>query len=635
MNEPNTQSASARGSRPDRKGNGRTKSARTVKTEPLPPARKSRSAAAKSPPSPFAFEPDSYASTAFSEIIDRSLHALAARFTAGLSPSALAGAYWDWAIHLALSPGKQLNLIEKAAKKQARLAAYAARCAVHGDDAAECIEPLPQDRRFRDEAWRQWPFNLMHQAFLLNQQWWHNATTGVRGVTEQQENVLEFAARQILDVFSPSNFPMTNPEVLRKTAEEGGMNLVRGLENLKEDMERLASGGGPAGTGEFAVGQNLAVTPGKVVYRNRLIELIQYEPATDKVRPEPILIVPAWIMKYYILDLAPGRSLVEYLTGQGFTVFMISWKNPDPGDRDLGMSDYRTLGVMNALDAVQNICGCEKVHGVGYCLGGTLLAIAAAAMAANEDERLATLSLLAAQTDFSEAGELTLFINESQVAFLEDMMWEQGYLDATQMAGAFQLLRSNDLIWSRIVRDYLLGERRPVTDLMAWNADATRMPYKMHSEYLRRLFLDNDLARGRYLVKDRPVTVSDIRAPIFAVGTEWDHVAPWRSVYKLHSMADTQVTFLLTNGGHNAGIVSEPGHPRRHFRVATCEPDARFTDPETWMSENRTRDGSWWPEFVRWLDERSGATVPPPSPGASAKDHGVHCAAPGTYVFQE
>ena len=581
------------------------------------------------------FERDSYASTALQEILDKSMHAIAARFTAGLSPGALTAAYWDWAAHLATSPGKQMQLVEKAAKKSLRLANYACHCTGLGPAADPCIEPLPQDRRFSGEAWQKWPFNLMYQSFLLNQQWWHNATTGVRGVTKQHENVVEFATRQMLDVFSPSNYLVTNPEVLAATARQGGQNLVRGYQNFMEDWERQHAARKPAGTEAFEVGGNLAVTPGKVVYRNRLIELIQYEPATEKVHPEPILIVPAWIMKYYILDLSPENSLVKYLTEQGFTVFMVSWKNPEPEDRDLDMDDYRRLGIMQSLDAITSITGAGRVHGVGYCLGGTLLTIAASAMARDGDERFKTLSFFAAQSDFTEAGELMLFINESQVAFLEDMMWEQGFLDTRQMAGAFQLLRSNDLVWSRMVRDYLMGERSTPNDLMAWNADATRMPYRMHSHYLRSLFLNNDLAEGRYQVEGRAVAISDIRAPIFAVGTERDHVAPWRSVYKLHLFADTEVTFLLTSGGHNAGIVSEPGHAHRHYRCATRDQEGRYKDPDLWLTETERREGSWWPEFARWLAGHSSVGLAPASPvGAPEKGFEPLCDAPGTYVLQ-
>jgi polyhydroxyalkanoate synthase len=381
------------------------------------------------------------------------------------------------------------------------------------------------------------------------------------------------------------------------------------------------------------VGRELATSPGKVVFRNRLIELIQYEPVGEKVHPEPVLIVPAWIMKYYVLDLSPGNSLVRYLREQGFTVFMISWKNPDRDDRDLGMEDYHQLGVMAAVDAVGRIVPDTKVHGVGYCLGGTLLAISAAAMARDHDERFATLSFLATQIDFTEAGELTLFIGEGQVAFLEDMMWEQGYLDANQMAGAFQLLRSNDLVWSRMAHAYLMGEREPIFDLLAWNNDSTRMPYRMHSEYLRRLFLANDLAEGRYEVGARPVALADIRVPLFAVGTETDHVAPWHSVYKFNLMMDTDVTFLLTNGGHNAGVVSEPGRAGRHYRVATRMDKDRYVDPVTWLKQTPQRAGSWWPEWTQWLAERSGEKTLPPRMGASGRGLPVLDDAPGTYVL--
>jgi len=580
------------------------------------------------------FERDSYAATAFSDLLDRSVHAAVARLTGGLSPAALTEAYMDWAIHLSAAPGKQLQLVQKAQKKTARLLRYLGTCALDPQSQGRCIEPLEQDRRFEHLAWRQWPYNAIHQSFLLTQQWWHNATTGVRGVTTRHENLVQFMARQWLDVFSPANFPLTNPEVLAKTSEEGGANLIRGLQHLIEDWEREAGGKPPVGADAYAPGRNLATTPGKVVFRNRLIELIQYAPATERVRPEPVLVVPAWIMKYYILDLSAENSLARYLTEQGYTVFMISWKNPGPEDRELGMDDYRRLGVMAALDAVRAIVPDRRVHATGYCLGGTLLSIAAAAMARDGDDRLATITFFAAQSDFTEAGELTLFISESQLAFLEDMMWEQGFLDSAQMAGAFQTLRSNDLIWSRVVHDYLMGERRPMNDLMAWNADATRMPYRMHSEYLRRLFLRNDLAEGRFEVEDRPIALTDIRAPIFAVGTERDHVAPWRSAYKIHLLTDTTVTFALTVGGHNGGIVSPPGHPHRSYRVATQASDDRYVDPDTWLDRAEVREGSWWPEWSRWLATHSGEPVAPPSVGAAAAGYAPLADAPGSYVMQ-
>jgi polyhydroxyalkanoate synthase len=576
---------------------------------------------------------DSYAVTAVSDIVDRSLHATIARFTFGLSPAALAKAYFDWMTHLAVSPGKRLQLVDKAARKATRFGNYAFRSALEGGKTPCCIEPLPQDRRFAGEDWQKPPYNFMYQAFLLQQQWWHNATTGLRGVSKYHEAMVEFVSRQILDMVSPSNFLATNPEVLRQTVSKAGMNLVTGLRNMAEDWERTVSGKKPVGTENFVVGRDVAATPGKVVYRNRLIELIQYAPATGKVRPEPVLIVPAWIMKYYILDLSPHNSLVKYLTDHGFTVFMISWKNPNPEDRDLGLNDYRTLGVMAALDAVRAIVPEQKVHAVGYCLGGTLLSIAVAAMARDGDDRLKSVTLLAAQTDFTDAGELMLFINESQVAFLEDMMWEQGFLDAKQMAGAFQMLGSSDLVWSRMVRDYLMGERAPMIDLMAWNADATRMPYRMHSEYLRRLFLNNDLAAGRYMVADKPVALTDIRAPIFTVGTVRDHVAPWRSTYKINFLTDTDVTYLLTTGGHNAGIVSEPGHDHRGFQVMTRKADDRYIDPDAFLAQAPQKQGSWWPEWVAWLATQSGEPVDPPAMGAAA--YASLGDAPGTYVLQQ
>ncbi|MCZ7676270.1 MAG: alpha/beta fold hydrolase [Roseovarius sp.] len=456
---------------------------------------------------------------------DRMRAANMSKLTAGISPGALATAYFDWAYHLASAPGKQMELGVKAARKWQRLSAWLWSSAMD-PETPPVIEPLPGDRRFAHESWSKPPFNQLAQAFLLQQQWLHSVTHDVPGVTPQSEDVVSFVSKQLLDILSPSNNPSTNPEVTARTMATGGMNFVDGWKNLAEDQARMATNRPPVGTEDFVPGQTVAVTPGKVVYRNHLIELIQYAPTTDKVHPEPVLIVPAWIMKYYILDLSPENSLIKWLIGQGHTVYVISWRNPDASDRDLGMDDYRSLGVMAALDEINAIQPDQKVQGVGYCLGGTLLSIAAAAMAGQGDDRLASLTLLTAQVDFTEPGELGLFIDPSQLHFLDSMMWNRGYLSADQMAGAFQLLRSNDLIGSRIVREYMMGERAPMFDLMAWNADSTRMPWRMHSEYLRRLYQENELSSGRFTVEGKTILLQNIRVPIFAVATERDHVAP-------------------------------------------------------------------------------------------------------------
>lgn len=571
---------------------------------------------------------------AFYQNLDRYLHYLLARTTAGVSPAACANAYFDWAVHLATSPGRQLELLGEAVHQWARLAEYAKTAALSGPDAAPCILPRSNDKRFHSERWKQFPFSVYAQSFLLWEEWWRSAVTGVRGVERQNAERLDFITRQTLDVFAPTNFPLTNPDVLVRTQAEAGLNLVRGLWNFFEDLDRLRNREGPEGVENFKVGQTIAVTPGNVVFRNHLIELIQYAPTTPDVYPEPILIIPAWIMKFYILDLRPENSLVKYLTGQGFTVFMVSWRNPGEEDRDTSFEDYRRLGVMAAIDAVSKVAGGQKIHAAGYCLGGTLLATAAAAMALDNDDRLKTVTFLAAQADFREAGELTLFIDESQISFLEDMMQQQGFLDSTQMAGAFQLLRSNDLIWSHVVNRYLLGERQPVFDLLAWNADATRMPYRMHSDYLRSLFLNNDLAEGRYRVDGRAIALTDLHMAIFALGTETDHVAPWRSVYKFNILTDTDVTFVLTSGGHNAGVVSPPGSSGRSYRMATKRETDSFESPDEWHASAPKFEGSWWPAWTDWLAQRSSEKSEPPSMGAPRDGLEALDNAPGTYVYQ-
>ena len=576
-----------------------------------------------------------FSATAMADRVDPPFHAALARRFASLSPAAGLLAASDWALHLAASPGKCMDLARLAMHQSGELAEYARERMTAGADqqARLGVQPAVEDRRFRAPEWQQWPFNYLHQSFLFKQQWWAAATHGVQGVEKHHENMVAFAARQWLDIFSPGNQLATNPVVLQRTLQQGGANLLRGALNAADDLQRLAADQGPAGVEDFVVGRDVGITPGKVVLQNRLMELIQYTPTTETVHPEPILIVPAWIMKYYILDLSPHNSLIRYLVDQGHTVFCISWKNPGYEDRDMGMDDYLDLGFHAALDAVNAIVPKQKVHATGYCLGGTMLAIAAAAMARDGDERLASMSLFAAQTDFSEPGELALFIDESQLNLLEAQMAETGYLKASQMAGAFQMLRSYDLLWSRMVNEYLLGDRAPMNDLMAWNADATRMPAKMHSQYLRRLFLNDDLSEGHYPVRGKPVSLGGITLPTFMVGTVTDHVAPWRSVFKLHLMSPAEITFALTSGGHNAGIVNPPGNPRRHYQLLTRAAGGSYVAPDEWLQKAPEAQGSWWPAWLAWLQARSGAPVKPPRTGASA--YKPVCDAPGRYVLEK
>ena len=566
-------------------------------------------------------------------MLDRWAHGLGSPLTRGVSMASLRMAFDDWLTHLSHNPAEQLKLLQRGLQNAQQGWTYALKA--HLMHCKPCIEPVVQDTRFAHPGWGQWPFNLMSQSFLLTQQWWQDATHGVRGVSPHHEAVVSFTVRQWLDMVSPANFWLSNPEVLERTHTTLGDNLRQGFQNWLDDVQRWQTGAPPSGAEAYQVGCHVATTPGQVVYRNHLIELIQYSPSTAQVRPEPVLIVPSWIMKYYILDLSPHNSLIKYLVDQGQTVFALSWANPVAEDRDLSMDDYLRLGVMDALDAVGRVLPQRPVHAVGYCLGGTLLAMAAAAMARDGDARLASLTLIAAQTDFSEPGELALFIDDSQVAHLEDIMWDRGYLDSAQMAGAFQWLNSNDLIWSRLLKDYLLGERSPVSDLMAWNADGTRLPYRMHTEYLRHMFLNNDLATARYPVKGKPVTLMAIQCPMYVVGTVRDHVAPWRSVHKVHLLTNVDTTFALTSGGHNVGIVNPPGVPGRSFQVLTQRHDGPYLDPDAWLQAAPMHEGSWWPHWVHWLQDQCSPSVSPPAMGAPEQGLVPLCAAPGQYVLQK
>ena len=561
------------------------------------------------------------------QAIERALQSLLpAQASSSVAPATSLGAFNDWALHLATSPAKQWELMQLAAEQASQWWCAVAASPAHLGGGPWCIEPLPQDKRFDDPAWRTPPYSLIAQLFLLRQAWWHRATTGVPGVSRHHEQMVEFAARQWLDTVSPSNAVLSNPAVLQRTFDERGVNLVRGAMHAAGDAWRNLTDQPPLGAEQYRLGVDVAATPGQVILRNRLMELIQYTPTTPNVHPEPILIVPAWIMKYYVLDLEPHNSMVRFLVDQGYTVFAISWKNPQAEDRDLGLDDYYRLGVRAALDEVAARLPARPVHAVGYCLGGTLLSMAAAALGREKSKALKSITLLAAQTDFTDPGELSLFIDESQVAWLENQMAKRGYLEKGQMKGAFQMLRSRDLVWSYRLATYLLGERAPISALMAWNADSTRLPWRMHSEYLRALYLDNALAHGEFHLEGTPINLSDIRVPIFTVGTVQDHVAPWRSVFKLHQLTNAEQTFVLTAGGHNVGIVNPPGQARSSYRLCRWQHEDRLLTPDEWLAANEPVKGSWWTPWSKWLVRHSSALEAPPPAGLSLGP------APGLYV---
>ncbi|MEO7775453.1 MAG: alpha/beta fold hydrolase [Steroidobacteraceae bacterium] len=562
----------------------------------------------------------------------RLLRVQLATVTGGLAPDVYATAWWDWFLNVNKHPPTRQLILQDAVAKAMDHWSFFIKAA-----AGQPVSPVEGDARFAHAAWSQWPFNVLAHGYRNYTDWWEKAWTQVPGLSVESERTLQFMARNAFEVFSPANYLGTNPELLEVTRAEAGQNLVRGFSNWLEDLERTIGKKPAAGTEDFVVGVHVAATPGKVVLRNDLMELIQYSPQTDTVYAEPILIVPAWIMKYYILDLSPANSLVRYLVSQGHTVFIVSWKNPDAGDRSLAMDDYLRLGLNATVDAVARIVPDRRIHAVGYCIGGTLLSIGAARLAADGDQRLASMTLLAAQQDFSEPGELSVFISPSQLDMLEAVMERDGVLKSEQMGGAFALLRSRDLLWTPAVNTYVRGKRAELNDLMAWNADGTRMPCRMHADYLRQLYLNNALAKGEFQSEGRPVDLAAIDVPMFVVGTETDHVAPWPSVYKARGLTrSADYTFLLTSGGHNAGIISGPEHPRRRYRKRTWSNATETLEPKVWFDSTKPTTGSWWPLWQRWLVEHStpGRVAPPETVGVTAGQADLGDA-PGQYVLQK
>ncbi|WP_338846407.1 poly-beta-hydroxybutyrate polymerase N-terminal domain-containing protein [Massilia sp. W12] len=546
--------------------------------------------------------------------LDRSLHAFVAAFTAGLEPVALTLAGMDWGLHLASSPGRQMELGLDAMRKMQNWLQ-------HAPTSAAALKST--------ESWGE----ECEQFWLFWQSWLQEATK-VRGVSNHHQEMNRFFLRQAFDMWSPRNLPWCNPDIWRRALESGGASLWQGKQNWLEDLQKPAY---DPQQSDWRPGAEVAVTPGAVVYRNHLIELIRYSPQTAQVYAEPLLIVPSWIMKYYILDLSPQNSMVRYMLQQGHQVYILSWNNPDAADRDLGMDDYLQMGVFAALEVIASIEPGVAVHSAGYCLGGTLLSIAAAALARTQQVQdasrmapLASVTLLAAQTDFSEPGEMGVLIDDSQVDMLEDVMSESGYLSGAQMAGAFQFLNSRDLVWNKRVREYWLGVRDAGNDMMAWNADVTRLPARMHGEYLHQFFLENALAEGKYQVEGAPVSLSDIRLPMFVVGTVRDQVSPWPSVYKIVRLTRTDVCFLLASGGHNVGIVAAPGNPKSSYQIHMHLEQDKAVATEAWRSQAESKAGSWWPAWSAWLAAHSSGQKKPRRLPARR----VLQQAPGSYVFK-
>ncbi|WP_376100512.1 PHA/PHB synthase family protein [Roseomonas sp. CCTCC AB2023176] len=499
-----------------------------------------------------------------------------------------------------------------------------------GGETAPVITEAKGDRRFKDEAWKDNEvFDFIKQSYLLSSRFFTTLAQQTDGLDPKQAQKVDFYTRQFVDAMSPTNFWMTNPEVLRKTAETGGENLLKGLSNLLTDLERGKGKLRISMTDEtkFKVGENIAVTPGKVVYRNELMELIQYSPTTETVLKRPLLVLPPWINKYYILDLRPKNSFVRWAVSQGHTVFICSWVNPDESLAQMGFEDYMRLGPYAALQAIENATGERQVNAIGYCLGGTLLGATLAHMARTGDDRVASATFFTTMLDFEEAGELGVFIDEEQLQALEAKMNERGFLSGAEMATTFNMLRANDLIWSFVVQNYLLGQEPFPFDLLYWNSDSTRMPAKMHSFYLRRMYQENDLVKpgGIELLGER-LDLRDVRTPTYILATREDHIAPWKSSYRATQLFKGPIRFVLAASGHIAGVANPPEAGKYSHWINESLP----TSTDSWFEGAQEMAGSWWGDWNRWVHAQDDATVPARVPGSGGLPALED--APGSYV---
>jgi polyhydroxyalkanoate synthase len=499
-----------------------------------------------------------------------------------------------------------------------------------GIESEPVIQGDPKDRRFRDDAWKENEvFDFIRQSYLLSARFVQDVVKNTDGMDPQTAQKVDFYSRQFVDAMSPSNFVLTNPEVLRKTAETGGENLLRGLNNLLSDLER---GKGSlrikmTDTDSFRIGENIAVSPGKVVFQNELMQLIQYNPSTEKVLKRPLLIVPPWINKYYILDLRPGNSFVRWAVSQGHTVFIVSWVNPDERLAGKGFEDYMREGILEALSAIEAATGETAVNAIGYCLGGTLLSATLAWMAVHGDDRIRSATFFVTLIDFREAGELGVFIDEQQIKMLEEKMNKRGYLEGSEMAKTFNMLRANDLIWSFVVNNYLMGNDPFPFDLLYWNSDSTRLPARMHSFYLRNMYQKNRLREpGGITLAGTPIDLRRVTIPAYFISTREDHIAPWRGTYYGTHLLAGENRFVLAASGHIAGVVNSPESGKYSHWINPELPD----EPEEWFKGATEIAGSWWPDWQRWISSQDKEQVKARQPG-DGKLTPIEDA-PGSYV---
>ncbi|MBL8224210.1 MAG: class I poly(R)-hydroxyalkanoic acid synthase [Chromatiales bacterium] len=548
-----------------------------------------------------------------------------------LDPLNVAPAMQEAATKLMLDPARLMQANVELWQSHMALWQQAA-AAMAGQPMEPVARPEPGDRRFRHPDWEVNPFfALVKQSYLITARWLVDTMAGVSGLDPQTAKKVDFYTRQFADAFAPTNFPWTNPEVLRATADSQGQNLVRGMENFKRDLER---GGGQlritmSDPEAFELGENIATTPGKVVFQNDLIQLLQFTPTTPDVHRMPILMIPAWINKYYILDLTAKKSFIRYAVSQGYTVFVISWVNPDERLAGKTFESYLIEGIIAALDAIEAATGEHHVSAVGYCIGGTLLAVALGYLAGLGDERIRAATFFTAQVDFSEPGDLAVFVDEPQLDNLDQMMGEKGYLESQAMFTTFNMLRANDLIWSFYVHNYLLGRDPMPFDLLHWNADATRMPRLMHLFYLRQMYIRNNLVKpGAITLAGVPIDLTKVTVPVYLQASREDHIAPFRSVFKAKHNFSGPVRFVLAGSGHIAGVINPPEASKYQYWLNPAEPQ----EVDAWVAGATEHPGSWWPDWNAWLAAQSGDDVPARVPGDGRLP--VIEDAPGSYVRQ-